>query len=65
MKMHEIKGSYIKNLIFKWAAKIALYFENKTQYKQYMIPGAIVGLSANTLLTAVMAIWMFRAGYKA
>ncbi|KKP25004.1 MAG: hypothetical protein UR12_C0051G0001 [candidate division TM6 bacterium GW2011_GWF2_30_66] len=65
IKMHEIKQSYIKNFIFDIATKITLYFENKTQYKQYMIPGAIIGLSANTILSAIMASWMFRAGYKA
>lgn len=64
IKINEIKKSYIKNFIFDIATKITLYFENKTQYKQYMIPGAIIGLSANTILSAIMAAWMFKTGYK-
>ena len=64
-KVKEIKESCIKDFFVGIALKIALYFENKLEYQDYMLPGAVVGLSANAAITAIMAAWMFRAGYKA
>jgi hypothetical protein len=63
--LKDIKNSYIKNFTFSLTKKAIWFFSSKPKMNKYIIPGIIFGLAANAILSSVMSVWMFLAGYKA